>query len=200
MQRDFTPRASLRFTASRLKSEEDVYGSVIVQSSAYIAAYKAIDDATQGEITNFVQGTDFIQRKILYYKELADNGLGAHVARLLGFHAMTGILGVCTVLQDPENLTLIHVDGIFVDPDYSGRGIGSALLTSALTDFPNWQTVRAETTYGTKAVNFFEKEGFVDTGLQAPWPMQPYDWGGILLPQTVMEATREQYFDAVSDH
>jgi GNAT superfamily N-acetyltransferase len=200
LQRDFIPRESLRFTANRLQSKEDVYGCVAIQSSAYIAAYKAIDDATQGKITAFVRETDFMQRKVSYYESFANIGRGARVARPLGFYALTTVLGVCTLMQDSRDPTLVHVDGIFVNPDRSGQGVGSALLTSALTDFPEWQTVRAETTYGTRAVRFFEKEGFVDTGMQAPWPRQPYDWGEILLLQTVMEATREQYFDAVSGH
>ena len=61
--------------------------------------------------------------------------------------------------------TNIYMHGLFVDPDYQGRGIGRALFTEPLAAAQPGDTVHLTVLRGnTKARSLYESEGFTVTG------------------------------------
>lgn len=55
-----------------------------------------------------------------------------------------------------------HMDALFIDPVFRGRGVGRFLVESALKDFPHLTTDVNE--QNSQAVGFYERMGFQRTG------------------------------------
>jgi ribosomal protein S18 acetylase RimI-like enzyme len=53
---------------------------------------------------------------------------------------------------------------LYVHPDHSGKGVGEKLWTKAMEELPKDKPVIVEVATYTKAVDFYKKMGFVDTG------------------------------------
>lgn len=72
------------------------------------------------------------------------------------------IIGVCrAVIRDNYN----QLQSIYVLPEYQGKGVGYQLWQEAKKFFDSKkQTVVQVATYNTKAITFYKKLGFVDTG------------------------------------
>ncbi len=72
-------------------------------------------------------------------------------------------------------LTAQHMDALFVDPDFRGKGIGKRLVEHALTLAPELTTDVNEQNH--QAVAFYKKAGFAVTGrsekddLGRPYPL-----------------------------
>jgi ribosomal protein S18 acetylase RimI-like enzyme len=72
------------------------------------------------------------------------------------------VLGWCVVTRDKERNEL---SGIYVHPDHHGKGIGNRLADKGLKwlgDEKDISVLVAD--YNEKAIKFYEKLGFVDTG------------------------------------
>jgi GNAT superfamily N-acetyltransferase len=71
------------------------------------------------------------------------------------------ILGVCGAVEEDG---FIHLASLYVLPDEQKRGVGAALMN----EFLNWARNRPiklhVVTYNQKAITFYEKWGFKDTG------------------------------------
>lgn len=71
-------------------------------------------------------------------------------------------VGVCNAVKSDEHN---RIQAIYVLPKYQGRGIGMMLWNEALKFFdPNKDILVALATYNKKAIKFYKKLGFVDTG------------------------------------
>jgi putative acetyltransferase len=68
-----------------------------------------------------------------------------------------------------------HLEALFIDPDHHGKGIGKALVQTALADHPNLTTDVNE--QNPQALGFYERIGFTRTGCSAldaqgrPYPL-----------------------------
>ncbi len=72
------------------------------------------------------------------------------------------IIGVCRVANRPDKN---ETQAIYVIPEYQGQGIGSALWEKALKFFnPQKDIMVNVVTYNTKAIEFYKKLGFEETG------------------------------------
>ena len=100
------------------------------------------------------------------------------------------IVGVCRAYRREKHN---EVQAIYVLPAYQGRGIGKQFFV-ALHGFFNPQkdiTVQVAT-YNTKAVTFYEKLGFKDTGkrFSQPWLKMPVS--GNMIPEMELRKEKEQ--------
>ena len=72
------------------------------------------------------------------------------------------VIGLCRITRDSEENTL---NAIYVLPEYQGKGAGIALWAEALKFFDSTKDiVVAVATYNQKAIGFYKRLGFVDTG------------------------------------
>ncbi|MHB8652194.1 MAG: GNAT family N-acetyltransferase [Minisyncoccota bacterium] len=58
----------------------------------------------------------------------------------------------------------IELVSLYVHPEHSGKGVGTKLWLEALKELPEGMPVTVEVASYTKAVDFYKKVGFVDTG------------------------------------
>ena len=72
------------------------------------------------------------------------------------------VVGLCSLLREDEYNKL---STIYILPEYQGKGIGKRLW-EAVAPFidESKKTIVQVATYNTKAITFYEKLGFVDTG------------------------------------
>lgn len=71
------------------------------------------------------------------------------------------IVGVCRVSKEDLHNKL---DALYVIPEFQGQGIGAALWNEAHTYLGTLKDILvAVATYNTRAIEFYERRGFVDT-------------------------------------
>jgi ribosomal protein S18 acetylase RimI-like enzyme len=72
------------------------------------------------------------------------------------------VVGLCRAeRKEKEN----HLNAIYILPDYQGRGIGTMMWNEIKLFFdPKKDTVLGVAEYNQKAINFYSRLGFVDTG------------------------------------
>lgn len=58
----------------------------------------------------------------------------------------------------------VELVSLYVHPEYNGKGIGTKLWLWALKELPKSKPITVEVASYTKAVGFYKKIGFVDTG------------------------------------
>ncbi|OHV12930.1 GNAT family N-acetyltransferase [Kushneria phosphatilytica] len=79
-----------------------------------------------------------------------------------------GLIGVHQVADSPR-VAHVRTLGIGVHPNYAGRGIGSALLRSAIDLADNWLNVTRLSlgvySHNQRAIALYERHGFVREGL-----------------------------------
>jgi ribosomal protein S18 acetylase RimI-like enzyme len=72
------------------------------------------------------------------------------------------VIGLCVAVLYPEKNQL---EAIYILPAYQGKGIGKLLWEEAMKFFdPQKETMLEVVTYNAKAIAFYEKLGFKDTG------------------------------------
>jgi diamine N-acetyltransferase len=80
------------------------------------------------------------------------------------------VIGICRLIKhnpvgDPAGSDKNELKAIYVLPEYQGRGVGKMFWNEALKFFdPTKDTIVNVVTYNTKAINFYKKLGFEDTG------------------------------------
>lgn len=93
-------------------------------------------------------------------------------------------IGLCRiVVNDEANL----LQAIYVLPEYQGRGVGKALWNEIRKNFdPKIKTIVNVATYNNKAISFYEKLGFKDTGKR--WQDDTFKMkSGSRIPEMEME-------------
>jgi N-acetylglutamate synthase-like GNAT family acetyltransferase len=82
--------------------------------------------------------------------------------------------------------TTIELRTMYVHPDYVGKGIGTMLWESMLDVLPQDKEIFTEPVLHTKAVDFYKKIGFIDTGERYDAPDAMPD-SGVHLPLIKMK-------------
>ena len=65
----------------------------------------------------------------------------------------------------PGPVATIELEDLFVDPDYSRRGIAAALVTASPENCGRWAHERLEVTANPHALEFYRAAGFTDCGV-----------------------------------
>jgi GNAT superfamily N-acetyltransferase len=72
------------------------------------------------------------------------------------------IIGACRAEKGRQ---INRLSAIYVLPDYQGKGVGSELIVNALGWLGNQKDIYVNVVeYNLKAINFYKKHGFVETG------------------------------------
>lgn len=139
---------------------EDAIGSIEVQYKAWLATYPneklgiTIDDIEHRYKDAFM-GERLEKRKRLITSPGPNEKL---------IHAKDGdrVIGICYgILKEDRN----QLQAIYILPEYHGRGIGTKLWEEMSKFFDNTKDTYVEVAdYNEKAINFYKKLGFVDTG------------------------------------
>lgn len=90
------------------------------------------------------------------------------------------VIGFCRVIKDQEKNQL---QAIYILPDYQNRGIGGLFWKEAKNFFDSQKDIVVQvTTYNTKAIEFYKKLGFQDTGKR--WNDEKFKMkSGAVLPE-----------------
>lgn len=97
------------------------------------------------------------------------------------------VVGLCrTVLSEKEN----RLQAIYILPKYQGKGIGKMLWNEACTIFRSENDIVVEVAaYNAKAISFYGKLGFVDTGKR--WSNEKFRMkSGAIIPEMEMVIKR----------
>ena len=93
------------------------------------------------------------------------------------------VVGVCRVTKSPDHNQLY---AIYVLPEYHRRGIGTAMWDRVQQHLdPTKHTIVEVATYNTKAIDFYEGLGFLDTGERKSDPKFTMK-SGATIPEMVM--------------
>lgn len=99
------------------------------------------------------------KKQIEVLKHRAENPKDDDISLVAKFEEK--VLGYIRLKLHEDNTELIS---LYVHPDYFGNGIGTDLWKEALKFIPKEKHVVVEVADYTKAVEFYKKIGFVDTG------------------------------------
>jgi len=93
------------------------------------------------------------------------------------------VVGVCRAIKHADKN---QIQAIYVLPEYQGRGVGSLLWEEAQKSFdPDKDTIVQVATYNIKAIGFYEKLGFEDTGKR--WKDEKFKMkSGAMIPEMEM--------------
>lgn len=74
-----------------------------------------------------------------------------------------------------------HIQTLYVLPEYQGQGVGGKLLARVIEWFGKAQAVYLHVaSYNQKAINFYKKFGFVETGQPVKNDLQPLPSGAVI--------------------
>lgn len=74
------------------------------------------------------------------------------------------VIGICRVTKEPA---YGHLDAIYILPEHHGKGIGKLLWHEAREFLGTGNEIRVEVaTYNTRAIHFYTRLGFEDTGVR----------------------------------
>jgi len=72
------------------------------------------------------------------------------------------IIGFCAAGKEKGKIRIL---GIYVLPEYQSKGIGNSLITKAFKWLGDAKTIFVNVVeYNLKAINFYKKQGFIETG------------------------------------
>ncbi len=93
------------------------------------------------------------------------------------------VIGVCRAIRHSD---YNQIQAIYILPEYQGRGVGHMLWEEAQKSFdPDKDTIVQVATYNTKAIGFYEKLGFEDTGKR--WKNEKFKMkSGAMIPEMEM--------------
>jgi ribosomal protein S18 acetylase RimI-like enzyme len=98
------------------------------------------------------------------------------------------ITGVCRLIKRE---TVNQLQSIYILPEYQRRGIGHMFWEKALTFFdPTKETIVQVATYNSRAINFYKKLGFVDTGKRFTEERHRMPISGAFIPEMEMKLVR----------
>lgn len=99
------------------------------------------------------------------------------------------IVGVCrVVIRDEFN----QLQAIYLLPEYQGKGIGMKLWDEAKKFFDETKdTIVHVATYNQKAIAFYQKLGFVDTGKRFTEERHRMPVSGVLIPEMAMRSNHQ---------
>ncbi len=169
----------------------DGEGILRVHQEAFVQGYARPDGehgATEDALRDFVHG-EFEDRRRKYWDEgTRREKTGLWVAKLVCDGVIDKVVGYGHC-QDGEDEDIVQVNGMYVDPEWQRRGIGTSLLQASLSDFEQ-PTVLLDVTQWAHATKFYAKLGFhiTDTPVSPPDPPTAY---GITLLQHQMKLDRK---------
>ena len=93
------------------------------------------------------------------------------------------VVGVCRAIRHPDKN---QIQALYVLPEYQGRGVGRLLWEEAQKSFDlNKDIIVQVATYNSKAIGFYEKLGFEDTGKR--WKDDKFKMkSGAMMPEMEM--------------
>ncbi len=92
------------------------------------------------------------------------------------------VVGLCLLIKREE---YDQLQAIYVDPEYQGRGVGNALFT-ALLPYIDKDLIVHVATYNERAIQFYEKLGFIDTGKRFTEERHRMPQSGVIIPEMEM--------------
>ncbi|MBM3209257.1 GNAT family N-acetyltransferase [Candidatus Shapirobacteria bacterium] len=145
----------------RRSSPDDVYGIREVQRETWLATYPDSEEGITVEeikakfnIDSTPEGKKKMEER---KKRYGDRNAGIWVAE-----NEDEIIGFCMARREGENN---RVGAIYVLPCYQGRGFGRLLIERAFDWLGNKKNILVNVArYNQKAIDFYKKFGFVETG------------------------------------
>lgn len=161
--------------------DSDLESVAFTHRRAFLDTYPgATEDLTPEAVEYHVSG-DWHDNQVESYREALDNGTVMHVARV-----GRAAIGFCAF--DPgSDGGEVKGAGLYIDPDYQRRGVGSALVYSLGELFSRGALIRSVP--GTHAMAFYEKLGYKPTGYE--YEEYPQLKGGQELPQMQLRISPE---------
>jgi ribosomal protein S18 acetylase RimI-like enzyme len=175
----------------------DGEGILRVHQEAFVQGYTRPDGkygASKEAFKDFVHGEFEDRRRKYWDEETRRDKTGLWVARLVCNNVVDKIVGYGEC-QDGEDENVVQVNGMYVDPEWQRRGIGTFLLRTSLSDFEQ-PTALLDVTQWANATKFYAKFGFYITHNLVLPPSPPAAFG-ITLLQYQMRLDREGETDEV---
>lgn len=139
---------------------EDAIGSIEVQYKAWLATYPNEKLGITTDDIEYRYKDAFVGERLEKRKKVISNPPSNEKVLL----AKEGdkVVGMCyVVVKEDKN----QLQAIYVLPEYHGKGIGTKLWEEARKFFDPAKDIYVEVVdYNEKAINFYKKLGFVDTG------------------------------------
>lgn len=96
------------------------------------------------------------------------------------------VVGYIRFKIQPESVEFLS---LYVHPEHLGKGIGTTMWNTALTLLPKTLPINVEVASYTKAIDFYRKIGFVETGERYLYS-EPMKSSGALMPLVKMVFTK----------
>lgn len=139
---------------------DDAIGSIEVQYKAWLATYPNEKHGITIDDIEHRYKDAFVGERLEKRKKVISNPPSNEKVLL----AKDGekVVGMCyVVMKEDKN----QLQAIYVLPEYHGKGIGTQLWEEARKFFDPAKDIYVEVVdYNEKAINFYKKLGFVDTG------------------------------------
>jgi ribosomal protein S18 acetylase RimI-like enzyme len=139
---------------------EDARGTIEVQYKAWLATYPneklgiTVDDIEYRYKDAFSNDRLQKREKIITNQEPNEKYVIAKDGNM--------VVGICyVVIKEDRN----QLQAIYILPEYQGKGVGTKLWDAVLSFFDKTKDIYVEVAdYNEKAIGFYKKLGFVDTG------------------------------------
>ena len=148
-------------TISKPKSEDAQAIHEVIKASWYAAYIDTKIGITKEDIdASYTPEIEEGQIKALRFR--AENPKGEDISLVAKDNER--VVGFIRFKIHPDSVEWLS---LYVHPDYFGKGIGTVLWEESSKLLPEGKPVTAEVATYTKAVDFYKKLGFVDTGERA---------------------------------
>lgn len=154
---------------------EDSRGIHEVMKASWYATYPNTKIGITKEDGDMSYTPEVEQTQIDALNHRAENPKDSNISLVAKFEEK--VLGYIRLKLHENNTELIS---LYVHPDYFGNGIGTDLWEEALKLIPKDKPVIVEVADYTKAVEFYKKIGFVDTGERYSKDVMPSS--GVAMP------------------
>lgn len=154
-----------------LATPEDVRGIREVQYKVHLAIYPNKEAGITAEDYHDLWKDRFTDEKI---KEYIEKELNKPNRTTLVAKENSKIIGFCSFDKDEDKN---KVTALYILPEYQGLGIGKRFWEKALQSFDLTKDISVEVVPYTRAVGFYEKLGFKDTGKRFNAPPGPMKSG-----------------------
>lgn len=160
-QLDITPKIKYDFTMVAISRPlpEDSEGIHKMMKASWYATYPNAKIGVTKEDGDASYTPEIEKKQIEVLKHRAENQKEDNISLVAKFEEK--VLGYTRLKIHDDSIELIS---LYVHPDYFGNGIGTDLWNEALKALPKNKPVSVEVADYTKAVEFYKKIGFVDTG------------------------------------
>lgn len=160
-QLDITLQIKYDFTMITISKTipEDSEGIHKMMKASWYATYPNAKIGITKEDGDASYTPEVEQKQIEVLKHRAENPKDDDISLVAKFEEK--VVGYIRLKLHGDNTELVS---LYIHPDYQGNGIGTNLWNEVLKVLPKNKPVRVEVADYTKAVEFYKKIGFVDTG------------------------------------